>query len=727
MKTLDSLLKQKIFNDNYELTNKSDIERVNITFDLLNRTNEDKLLPYLEQLDQIVTSLSSQNFDEISIKFITLLNEFFKRFMNKETLTSNHLKLIMVINTNMTAFYNHFMKSFQNYNDKHKVIIKNLPNYLKVYFNLFHDKLDRIRNNIGVMDSFFINIVCLVYHFPNMIRSYELKIEMIIKTMVLDLIYTDLDETFNKSCIKSICLCYGMFVRLSTDPNAKLRNYIKLFSDNIISYREVFKPKTMKSLKGKQNGTQDALLFGNLKETNALTAKNLMSILFKLLRYTVKAIPRNINIDLDINVLFDMVNLGLNNNDINTKEYIIEGLSYEDDSLLRQYMITNFLKLTIFVINEFHGYIYFNLNIVKEILNKLIITEHDYFENYTLVIKLFKTTIKHFDLRCKSTSIDIIFKFSYANFIDILISYLERNDKTIVKVDQKYFKLASLKKNKTSLLQIAKQEACNQKLDGLSEEQLHEIMILYFDSKLFIIIVFITFFQSEGMILLNNDQRNQIKILTDILIYPSYAKFIFSISDEIKEKILDMIYYYLTNHAVLDGNFDIKIYQFLKVHYTNSTDYRVNQSNNILNLVFKIISMSHGHLSKSYNNEDLTYLFIDFNKRLAEKIKSFDFINFETMMSKQMDNHDERDLTLHEEEDEQKPLLKKYFTKFNKLSETEYITKDNIYVKLHQQNLTFDPLGVKTVRTDNIEIVSVKKPRRVSHSDSDSIDIPDLI
>jgi hypothetical protein len=570
MKCLDSQVRNKLFKDSYEISGKSEIEQVNFILDLLGRTNDDKVPPLLEHIGNVIVTLPVDKFDEICLKYLTILNDHYKRFMNK-----TDTELLGLINTNLTGLYNHFMKNFQNYNDKHKAIIKNLPNYLKTYFNLLNDKVDILKSNTNLIESFFVCIICLLKHFPNMIRSYEQKIEGIIKKIILELIENDIDTDTNKSCIKTICITYGMLIRLSTDPNTKLKAYIKLFCDNIAGYLDLFKPKTMKSLKGgEQTKGVDCLLFGDKGlGVKVHSGRNIMTILFKLIRYTIKAIPRNDNIDINIGLLLFNVNQGITNAStaVSTKDYVIEGLSYDDYALFNQYMTNNFLRLLIFLIEQFNSYMYITtVGIIKEVLGRLLLSEQDYFENYILVLKLYNTVIKNFDLRLKSTISDIVFKFSHPNFIDILITYLERSDKTIIKVDQRYFKLATIKKGKTSLIQLAKQDL-GKGLDKLTDEQLHEIIICYFD-------IFINFFKSEAMVLLNNDQKNQIKILIDILIYPSYAKFIFNISDDFKERVLDMIYYFLTVHNGLEGNMDIKIFNFLRVYYVNTTDYRVDQS-----------------------------------------------------------------------------------------------------------------------------------------------------
>jgi hypothetical protein len=150
------------------------------------------------------------------------------------------------------------------------------------------------------------------------------------------------------------------------------------------------------------------------------------------------------------------------------------------------------------------------------------------------------------------------------------------------------------------------------------------------------------------------------------------------------------------------------------------------------------------NIGKSYNNEDLAYLFTDFNKKISEKVKSFDLKAFDVRALMQIGAasnltsdtghiNNEASLPLHEE-DLFKPeprvmVNKKYYSKFNKISENEYITNDNIYVKLQKQDLTIDPLGVKTTRTNNIEEAqksNPKKARKQSQSSEGSIDIPDL-
>ena len=103
-------------------------------------------------------------------------------------------------------------------------------------------------------------------------------------------------------------------------------------------------------------------------------------------------------------------------------------------------------------------------------------------------MKFFKFVIESFDSKMFSSLNDIIFKLCVNNFIELYVAFLERNDKTVVRVDQNYFKLAKVKTNakKTvtkSLIQMAKQENFSEKLENYSNEQIEEIIGKYLESK----------------------------------------------------------------------------------------------------------------------------------------------------------------------------------------------------------------------------------------------------
>jgi hypothetical protein len=78
------------------------------------------------------------------------------------------------------------------------------------------------------------------------------------------------------------------------------------------------------------------------------------------------------------------------------------------------------------------------------------------------------------------------------------------------------------------------------------------------------------------MLFANQEQKNQLRAIIDIVILPSYAKFIFTIDNRVKDKILDLIYAYVTHET--NPMIDLKLHNFLKSYYINNNTDKVNQS-----------------------------------------------------------------------------------------------------------------------------------------------------
>ena len=61
------------------------------------------------------------------------------------------------------------------------------------------------------------------------------------------------------------------------------------------------------------------------------------------------------------------------------------------------------------------------------------------------------------------------------------------------------------------------------------------------------------------------------KSLVDTVILPPYAKYIFSLSENVKDKIQDFVYFYLKNSSSEEPVLDYeKLNGFLKAFYCNS-------------------------------------------------------------------------------------------------------------------------------------------------------------
>jgi hypothetical protein len=483
MISLDNLVKEKIFKEKYDLNKKNEIEQITFILENLLKLKEkdDTTFEFLLYLNHIICNSENEIFDEISMKYLTTLNDIYKNYMNRENYNLISIKVIEQVNYNFLSYFKNFTKNFQNYNEYHKNIIKNLPGILKIYFNLLSDKFEihnELREIYSLIDSFMINIIGLINYFPNMIRSFEIKIEKIIKNLFNVVIYTEIDKKF----IKTLTLAYTMLIRLSTNPNLKLKNYINNLIKNIEGYNNIFRPKTMKDSISRDIINENNLFFENLKTMNIIVANNISYILIKLIKNSIRITQKSYEID-----ILSLLSIAkIDDKEIVIKDYIVEGLNLEDYKIYIQYSNLFVIKYIKFLVLEYHDYIYFYLPNIKNELNKIILKEPVTVEIYFQILKLFKITIKYFDALMVSIIFDIVYKYSYNNFIDILITYLERNDKTIIKVDQKYFKVGNIKskKNQKSLLQIAMNDAYNQKLEKLSNFDIHNFLLLYLESIL---------------------------------------------------------------------------------------------------------------------------------------------------------------------------------------------------------------------------------------------------
>ena len=71
-------------------------------------------------MNKLISKIS--NFEDQCIKYYNLLNECFKKEMNKNITISNYNDLIITISS-LSNFFKIFFFFFQSYNDKFKIII----------------------------------------------------------------------------------------------------------------------------------------------------------------------------------------------------------------------------------------------------------------------------------------------------------------------------------------------------------------------------------------------------------------------------------------------------------------------------------------------------------------------------------------------------------------------------------------------------------------------------
>ncbi len=206
---------------------------------------------------------------------------------------------------------------------------------------------------------------------------------------------------------------------------------------------------------------------------------------------------------------FCIKNLFHEYSNLSSNEYIISGLSPLEYNLIISYLRFLSLKLLKKIIIIFNSYMNCYVPIFKDLIKKFTIyklqsnssPQNNYDNFLEMKIEILKFTqilIKNFDLKIFSFSKEYINKLAIEEFCDILICFLEKNDKTIVKIDKGYFKLGAISnvnmKSKNnpnnkkgnmniSLLDLAKQETYNAKLDIYTNDELSELIICYINSK----------------------------------------------------------------------------------------------------------------------------------------------------------------------------------------------------------------------------------------------------
>lgn len=577
---------------------------------------DEKFAENLLFLNFLIKNFSIEEFDEISSKYLNKLNDSYKDLINKlkiskdDYLTTILLHNLDCLNTSFAKFFSSFSKNFQNYNEKHKTLMKLIPNGLKIYFKLFEDLFVNEEKDLSqlliIFKSFSLNIITLINYFPTLMRTNESKLDNIIRIVLTQLVLNNIQDD---KIIKLACVSYSMLIRLSPDNSTKMNLFVNKILENLKFYGNFFTPKTIKNLKSasgtgkeknsekideKNNFSENMNLFkfsesefSKLKNPNLQMPSNITKLLMKILKTIFKSIPKNSILELNFNnlILFltnQIENFKLNSElvSISESDYIVEGLKLEEYKILKGVNLCEYLKFMKFLIKNFIHYLYFYLPNLKE-MNNMIILNFDtdfnkFFEINIEILNYLKILIKHGNSLFLSNIEEFIFKSGITNFTDLYIAYLERNDKTVVKVDNTYFKLAKLKNvNKNpnqkkgqnvSLIQMAKQENYNEKIENYSNQEIEKILCFYFE-------LFRLYFQSDlfGMLLLNQTYRSSLKSLVDTVIIPPYAKYIFSLSENVKEKIQDFVYFYLKNSSCEEPVIDYgKLNGFLKAFYSNS-------------------------------------------------------------------------------------------------------------------------------------------------------------
>lgn len=501
--------------------------------------------------------LSADIFDKIAFKLYNKLTDIFKDFSNQLKTNDNYKNEIFrfnFVNLNICLgqFLRVFTRNFQNYNEIHKNVIKNLPNFLKIFFKVFEENLALILyqvtsniKNFDLIKSYITMISLIIHNQTNMLRPFEVKLENILNNILINIISCDDLNKIDSCFIDLLTGLYGYLINLSNDINKKFPTLLQKYIDSLNHYLKLIQPISIKNKKNLVNGSNKkekvdknasidtslskkpnnnskendfVFLFDEISDEiikDIIKIRNVIFILFKLIKNLILTISNYSVLDLNLRFLisFALKNLFYEFSRIPNNEYIISGLPVADYNLIVSYLRFSGLKLMKKFVVIFSPYLNFYIPLFKDIVKRLTLYKNEtstsgylnnfenFFEMKNGILKFIKTLIAAFDLKVFQCIREYILKFSINEFSDILICYLEKNDKTVVKMDKGYFKLSNIstvngKNNKknfgnnnnklgnVSLLDIAKQETYNSKLDIYSNKELEILIVSYLKSKI---------------------------------------------------------------------------------------------------------------------------------------------------------------------------------------------------------------------------------------------------
>lgn len=262
------------------------------------------------------------------------------------------------------------------------------------------------------------------------------------------------------------------------------------------------------------------------------------------------------------------------------------------------------------------------------------------------------------------------------------------------------------------------------------------------------------------MSLISKEQGSSLEGLITILIIPPYSKLFFNLSSAIKNKILDLILTYCQAYSMQIYNLKMnqKIFGFIdlaaKSEKSIYSKEKIHQSK-IKLLIFKIIvynliaktanmTESDSFLSKNEMEESFYYKYIEYNLKITQRLKeqyerisnekesviNSDIKEKNTIIIPQVEENEKKssnynkkhnDINLEINNNSLKSVLKlneekksnfvennnfeKFdkYDKFKQVSHNEYVTKDNVYVKLHNQDV-YEEISNPTRKDEKIYI-----------------------
>ena len=659
------------------------------------------------------------NFNDICVKYFQLLVDVYKTEINKKQI-NNNISLIATLNA-LSNFIKIFSKNQEKYNEKHKNIIKQFPQFIQLLFKLFQQKYNNLNNK--EVESFLLLILTFIEFYPSLVRNYQNPFEKIIKNIFLNYIINNIHDS---TIIEIASVIYTNLYKLSPNINNKYNDYFKNIINNIRYYLEFFRPKTINEEDTDKNmKIEDKInLFYVEKSGNKIDNKNLihankaMDILFKLLTNMYNYMINNVYLEIDLDSIFSLFNDILNSfenlyKDNSLFTIILNGLSKNNYELFLLKINENILDLLIYLISNFSRYIYcFNIFFSK-LINRILLNQNyfKYFSLHNKIVSFFSIIILYFSDILPDEIDLIIYKHLYDNLPLLYLNYLQINDKTLLQVDDVYIKASQVKH------QIYNKNDENQILLKSYLELLYDYCeVIYKIRKI--------------------SNKNILGGIMDLIILPPFAKFIFNIEEDIKQIIINILEICIKKNLVVINL--TKLYNFLTNFYFFDGNMRY-KAESLINLI-NIKDTELNNEMKINTNNDISGEIINLNKKIKEYLneasKKLEYNKFQSTQNNDniniIDNNEGEeainDLIIN---NEGKEMLNKK-RKIKKEYEVKTENKDNLERKGNKKK---DYNITKKKKKDLIENINEeikednigKKEENEDIQIDEDIDIPDII
>ena len=281
------------------------LSKLNIDIDFSNSNENDIFLSLLNNikssnpitiyfLNKLLPSIT--NFNDICVKYFQILTDLFKSEMNKMQ-SNDNISLTISLNA-LTNFIKIFSQNQEKYNEKHKSILKQFPQFIQLLFKLFQQKYNNLSKK--VIESFLLLFLSFIEFYPTLLRNYQNILEITIKNIFINYVVGNNNDI---NIIEIASVIYTNLYKLSPNMITRYNDYVEIIINNIKYYMDVFRPKSLneqdENNKRMEIENKKKLFFVEknnnaiIDDKNLIQANKVMNILFKLLENIFKYMINN--------------------------------------------------------------------------------------------------------------------------------------------------------------------------------------------------------------------------------------------------------------------------------------------------------------------------------------------------------------------------------------------------------------------------------------------------